>query len=1762
MRRRQGSGSGGGSGAGASAGARARGGPEETAARTPRESPLPRTDGGAPEALGSAPAVLGGGPGFLGGGPGVLGGGPRSLSGMQRTLGNAATARAVGRGKRPAFRPSPPAIDERAEQGLVLPPYLMDLEAGGLSTAYGLTGHEFVRSAVAAVVGHGGGTVAGIAAELAGRPESFFGRGRAFAVEAGPGGGSAGAQGGGGHDVTVSIAPAPDDRPPTFHPAAGLGTAAPDPGGAPLAAVDDAEGKETKVDVQHNTGATASRSVGNSASKGVGGTAFGLAPVAPGLWLGGAATGNVQPWQSSRDSRSQRGVAEPRVLRSDKGSVEVARRVVYVVRVRPQAGGGEQVFRGSGGLTQRVPTEHLIPAGTGAPARPEPVDAGLARRVALADSLAPLGVFDEAGPHRGGGGLFDAVASVLHPSLTAPGAPGRARLYEATATPTVLEDLPRLLGGDGVTGDDLYAKDGSSAGSYRMRAAVTGLAPAWSTGKTQLRTHQQAQHTATESAGKGRAVAGGIGPAAGVGAAANAAVVRATAMPVAAARKARFSVNEQTVSSRQGAEVRGEKVLYTGTVRFTVEGTGPRSMRMIRHPEARVATHAMRVWISLRADEAQELGLPLPPGVTAGRFIRPPRPGAAPTPAAGGEGEASAPAAAGAGAERHLPFGAMGSSVTLGRLDTAPMMKAVRELFATDPRLTGYLPAFGTTPPAAGLGQDEAAAQRANHRELTTALSEANLRVNKDQLLSTGIRVRLRRKTAMHSHDVQLRVHGTMGEADHLGDIDDWLVRAHAGVASNAQSGRSSSRSIGGMVLAQARLIPGALTGSARYERATSGTRRNQAGPTTRTDVLNNGSEKAAAFGAALRLNVDVTMTSRPRKMTRALTPGAPGRDVPEAKLLSGLHLEEQDVRLLTPTEFTVGAEEKRRLDAGAGRAPGAESATTATGIGDLAGAAPAAPTGQRLVQDWQLVETVGDGRPIRELALSLLSRAAARGEAGRRDAALATEGLAPRLAVEERFSPRAITASLRQAASSGWVVKNLRYPRRLAALNGAVGTRLALSATQLVHEAAGPGTETFVLGGHQAGGQQGGGTSTTVQAGATLVQNGADWRVGEGLSAYGSTGTGDSEAATVAVTVERNAHTPKKAPLYLVRCDLLVTMVAEVKVTGGGPYAASAARTLPGAAAVWLTAAQLRAAGVDLPRSARKELKADGTPAPTTSTSAVGVSGAGSGVRSAARSDHGPGTRSGVGSGPGEASGGGPRPRPTLSRGLPLGFGMIEDVPDFVPLLSGLRTTLALTGRQDLADDLLPGQQLRDRNDNVQRLLRVLDRDGSTGLLASAMDGGVTVELLDGRRTPYWAVFKVDRVGDGVWEGEADDGRDMEYITSAVAQQSTAHDEGESVGVEGVLAASGRPDGGKGQVKSTGAAAGLGLAKGSGRRRGGATRGQLGMKTVAEAKTAKAARIRIPVVPSLELHRGDRRLAVAGLGRTTLVHRVLEADLKALSRVTTPRRPAAHPRPDAPQGSDAALGAWRASGVPLPMEAQVNGFQGAPRVRDLVSRTVQAAGGNPRFREKGQAAAYTLGEAVSTEWLIAALPLLTHAGAPLPPVHATGAKGQDLHASVHARLRAGRILGAGDKMTFETVAQSDLTAPRPTQTDAQSAAEKSRQARGLLGAGVLNADEFRLNQLMANGGGAGSATDASAGGAGSMPLHKPKFASVLVQFTLDVRVVARVTDRVLSSRTAVAERELTLPQPVVVRMPLPVARRLLAAYPEAVADSRGELGV
>lgn len=88
----------------------------------------------------------------------------------------------------------------------------------------------------------------------------------------------------------------------------------------------------------------------------------------------------------------------------------------------------------------------------------------------------------------------------------------------------------------------------------------------------------------------------------------------------------------------------------------------------------------------------------------------------------------------------------------------------------------------------------------------------------------------------------------------------------------------------------------------------------------------------------------------------------------------------------------------------------------------------------------------------------------------------------------------------------------------------------------------------------------------------------------------------------------------------------------------------------------------------------------------------------------------------------------------------------------------------------------------------------------------------------------------------------------------------------------------------------------------------------------------------------------------------------------------------------------------------------------------------------------------------------------------------------------------------------------------------------------------MLNTTEFRLNQLIGDAGGAGGTNGAMANSSGSIPMTCPKVKAVLVQFTLDVRVRATVTGGA-RGRSSTAVRELTVPHPVVIRMPEPVVR-------------------
>ncbi|MFJ8147226.1 hypothetical protein ACIQ6R_19420 [Streptomyces sp. NPDC096048] len=326
-------------------------------------------------------------------------------------------------------------------------------------------------------------------------------------------------------------------------------------------------------------------------------------------------------------------------------------------------------------------------------------------------------------------------------------------------------------------------------------------------------------------------------------------------------------------------------------------------------------------------------------------------------------------------------------------------------------------------------------------------------------------------------------------------------------------------------------------------------------------------------------------------------------------------------------------------------------------------------------------------------------------------------------------------------------------------------------------------------------------------------------------------------------------------------------------------------------------------------------------------------------------------------------------------------------------------------------------------------------------------------VELLrnssrPGRRAkPYRAVFHIRRTGAGEIVGPSGGDREMEYATVAAAQRTRTHQESRSDGLGLVL--TGSESSGEAAADRSAGVLGPAAGRSEATSRAVAERGQTGLRAiVGEAPSVK---VRVPIKAELELRSADGQVARVDIGGV-LVHRALEKDLAALANVTpVPEERLPGRRPVvAPGGSGAhpaALGTWRAAGARLPMEAQADGFRGAPQVRALIGRAMASADAGTGLGT-GSAAHYAHGEAVSTEWLLAALPLLVSAGAELPPVHISGAEGRDVDCELHARLLDARPLGESEAMTFETVAQSGPEGPRPAGVEHRQAARHGTAVR------------------------------------------------------------------------------------------------------------------
>ncbi|MCF2437260.1 hypothetical protein LV779_37070 [Streptomyces thinghirensis] len=129
---------------------------------------------------------------------------------------------------------------------------------------------------------------------------------------------------------------------------------------------------------------------------------------------------------------------------------------------------------------------------------------------------------------------------------------------------------------------------------------------------------------------------------------------------------------------------------------------------------------------------------------------------------------------------------------------------------------------------------------------------------------------------------------------------------------------------------------------------------------------------------------MQITMTHRQRKGTARLLPGSPGRDDVGTRRIARMDVEQQDGYSWSRRD---GVHPGRRGEAAprrrGGRARGAHGDRGPRSGGWTRGhrrpRRADARRERRTLRNWTLVETVGSGAPIRDLAFDLLAGAAAR---------------------------------------------------------------------------------------------------------------------------------------------------------------------------------------------------------------------------------------------------------------------------------------------------------------------------------------------------------------------------------------------------------------------------------------------------------------------------------------------------------------------------------------------------------------------------------------------------------------------------------------------------------------------------------------------------------------------------------------------------------------------------------------------------------------
>ncbi|MFB9600261.1 toxin glutamine deamidase domain-containing protein [Saccharothrix longispora] len=1460
----------------------------------------------------------------------------------------------------------------------------------------------------------------------------------------------------------------------------------------PAAAV-TTPGTTTKVDMTAQSGTATSTTTNLTTANDVGAAA--TAGVAMGPY--GSIGGKAQLATPATGITSSTATTDQRIIRSGEGSTTATVPVSYRITLTDAQGNAQPPITvdsdpaGPVDVTLQIPDDlsTIVDSKPTLAANPNAPRADWGARV---EHAVPEAVTDVNSTK-----AFSDVAAKLHPSITKIGSPGRAALQTFLSPTTMRDNMGAMLTG-WVTSPDLVSPHASKGSAVQARATLKGAELVGVHDASQLRLHD----STSSSTGVTATTKTGFDATAGFGGNIGQAGVLGGQVGVTATYSARTADSSNAGTNtvnKTGIQLKGQTGLYKVTADVEV-----------RTPSGANVTVPVTTYMRLGLPEAAALDLPVPDGTRKGTTKPTDTPRFAPP---------------------YLDSAFAAGNARVG--DFEPANRVQSQVEAALKNVAGFkdfLPNWNdpNANPRSGKGQGfaDVAQQLANQRKLNL-LSPTALKSNMDSLLGPGVNIQLKNSDATTSTYVNVTVKAKLSGTTHLGQADARNIRGASSSGPKLDSATATTKGWSGGVegkvvipvkTANATLTPTPQFG-AKYNH--SWTSKNTGGPTVNSTSLNVGSPDAQVFQGDVEFEVEITTFTRPRSWVQRVTPGLPGRQAPQPRVVArtvGASLDpaapnNPEILPAISGKVNVWVSDSSALKVDPkGFKPGDPQVTTLTDaptVKDLLTnrTKPASP-------EFLHVEAVANTTALRDQAIDALNRAA------NGDSALTVPGTESRNQIDRMFSPENIKANLRKLVETGMQEQGLKYDRRVTDRTGSVGMSMTLGNPKLVSIADDTGTENAVTGGYKAGDASSTSRSVDITGGVNVPirPNATPPPAGEPTPTSGAGGVAavgkytpwadsKSQAREVAGSVDRNVVTPPAARTVLIQLDADVTIVGESRagnvVHGGTPRAEGASVKLPKSVFVRVSEDVARELGV-LPNVA-----------PTV----------------------------------GSPDFGGMAPPKTLAKDEPgsLGLSAVDKVPDLSAAVDDLVTQVNAKTSKRFGDPLVPDSVLKDSMNNLQRLVDFSSPASVKAMIDSALDGGVPL-LVHQPGTFGKDSFQVTlraKAGEPKFDRVVNDGVDVEHTIAGAEKVTTGQGRGSGWGVGVKAPGLASPGSANPNVSGTAgviASANYGHAKSS--TVTDATTHQFGHL---RAGSGPAAKYTVPVEFELVVERGDKEIARATTGAQEMGIRLHADNQRVADPAAGPTPPymAAAIKRGAEFGTPTAARAWQQAGSPssLPPNASVENLRGAKDLRDAAVKALTDAGAKPGITGKGSGPLNTLLATLSSENLQPGLPGMLDGPLDVPGLHEAALTfGQDADVKVYAKLVNPRLGALSDGVNLENpVSVVSTTSGEAKVTESADVSVGFATGSAAVKQGTDPKDTVNFTTGGVEVRHAAEDSQAVSGGATDNKVNnlKAQGRTGLVEFDVEYRVVATI-----GGRTGVVD--LAVPGSAAVRMPAPEAQTVL----------------